>query len=207
MTKHKPDDRLQKVIDAGITAKRGRKPGSASPKGPRTELIQIPPSTPGYKLVQMLFEEAAARSKTLKEVSEESGVGLSTLSHLRTGRRLASQLERDIVKRIADWLGLPPLAAMMLAEQVTLQDFYSAQSDLQDNIKRALKYIASDPDWGVMMPRDVETWADDAKLFVIWCYEQATQTKLLGGGVNYQDLLEQLERFREEHPAADDRLG
>lgn len=207
MTKAKADgrsaeDRLRDVLQAGEVERPGPRPGQAGPKGPRTKLLYITPETPGYKLAQVLFEQVAARALSLAEASEEIGVSAGTLSHIRTGRRTADQLERDIIKRISDWLELPALAGLILAEQVTLKDFYSTTSELQAGIERALRFILSDGDWGVMVPRGVESWDDDAKLFVIWCYEQATKTKLLSGGVNYQDLLKQLERFREEHPAS-----
>ena len=192
---------LEKVIEVGSTERRGAKPGTSPTRGPRTELVLITPETPGYKLVQMLFERGAERSKSMAEMADEIDVGLSTLSHLRTGRRLASQLDKDILKRMAEWLGIPPLAAMMLAEQVTLKDFYGPVGKLEEDIKRAIKYIRSDGDWGNLAPRGLDSWDDESKLYVIWCYEQATGTKLLGGGVNYADLLEQLRAFREDYPA------
>lgn len=42
------------------------------------------------------------------------------------------------------------------------------------------------------MPKDIDTWSTDTKLYTIWCYEQATGRRLLPGGVDYEDLLQQM---------------
>lgn len=201
MTKEKtPSETLSKVIELEGQKRRSAKSGSTSSQSSRTDLFAITPEVPGYKLVQLLFETAAERAKTMSEMAEEIGVGQSTLSHLRTGRRFANQFDMDIIKRIAHWLEVPPLAAMMLAEQVTLSDFYGQVDKLDEDINRAIKFIRSDGDWGNLAPSGLDSWSNEAKLYVIWCYEQATGTLLLGGAVNYADLLEQMRDFREEFP-------
>ena len=128
----KNDKDLQKVIDAGI-----RKGGSGpkdgqrgKPKGPRTDYLQIEPETPGYKLVQVIFERAVGEGLASTDLADHLGIAPSTLSHLKTGRRLASSLGRDVIEKFAEFLNYPVLAVLILAEQVHLSDFYSPRNDL-----------------------------------------------------------------------------
>ncbi|WP_083024462.1 helix-turn-helix domain-containing protein [Vreelandella lionensis] len=123
------DKGLRKVIEAGI-----RKSGSGpkdgqkgKPKGPRSDYLQIEPETPGYKLIQVIFERAVSEGLASTDLAEHLGIAPSTLSHLKTGRRLASSLGRDVIEKFAEWLNYPVLAVLILAEQVRLEDFYSRQ--------------------------------------------------------------------------------
>lgn len=193
---------LRKVIEAGK-----RKPGSGpkggqkgKPKGPRSDYLQIEPETPGYKLVQIIFERAVNEGISTSELAEQLGLAASTLSHLKNGRRLANSLGRDVIGRFAEWLNYPVLAVMILAEQVRLEDFYSPQNDLDRAIDRALHFMADDPEWGGMMPKDLDGASTHMKLWSVWMYERATKTRLITGGIDYLDLLNAMEDFRTDTP-------
>jgi|GEM_PF-2566377 len=199
----KNDKDLQKVIDAGI-----RKGGSGpkdgqrgKPKGPRTDYLQIEPETPGYKLVQVIFERAVGEGLASTDLADHLGIAPSTLSHLKTGRRLASSLGRDVIEKFAEFLNYPVLAVLILAEQVHLSDFYSPRNDLDRAIDRALQFMADDPEWGGMMPKDLEGASTHMKLWSVWMYERATKTRLITGGVDYLDLLKSMDEFRGEFPS------
>ena len=69
------NDDLKKVIEAGK-----RKPGpgpkggqKGKPKGPRSDYLQIEPDTPGYKLVQIIFERAVSEGISTTELAESLG--------------------------------------------------------------------------------------------------------------------------------------
>jgi len=199
----KNDKDLQKVIDAGI-----RKGGSGpkdgqrgKPKGPRTDYLQIEPETPGYKLVQVIFDRAVGEGLASTDLADHLGIAPSTLSHLKTGRRLASSLGRDVIEKFAEFLNYPVLAVLILAEQVHLSDFYSPRNDLDRVIDRALQFMADDPEWGGMMPKDLEGASTHMKLWSVWMYERATKTRLITGGVDYLDLLKSMDEFRGEYPS------
>ncbi|WP_350359701.1 helix-turn-helix transcriptional regulator (plasmid) [Vreelandella sp. SM1641] len=203
MDQGKNDKDLQKVIDAGI-----RKGGSGpkdgqrgKPKGPRTDYLQIEPETPGYKLVQVIFERAVGEGLASTDLADHLGIAPSTLSHLKTGRRLASSLGRDVIEKFAEFLNYPVLAVLILAEQVHLSDFYSPRNDLDRVIDRALQFMADDPEWGGMMPKDLEGASTHMKLWSVWMYERATKTRLITGGVDYLDLLKSMDEFRGEYPS------
>lgn len=173
-------------------------------KGPRTQLVAIDPDTPGYMLVYQLYQKAKDRSISISELAEQTGVSQSTLSHLRAGRRHATELSRENIEAIAEWMGQPVMAVLLMAEQVKHDDFFVPngrdEEAWEDEINRALRFIRDDPEWACWLPRDIESGSNDLKRWVIWCYDQAAGTKLLRGGVDYYDLLQQMVEFREEEP-------
>ena len=179
-------------------------PAQKQQKGTRTQLVAIERDTPGYMLVYQLYQKAKDRSVSTTEMAEQMGISQSTLSHLRTGRRLATELNRENIEAIAKWMEQPVFGVMLMAEQVTHDDLYlpNGEEDVgwEDEINRALRFIRDDPEWACWLPRDIESASNDLKRWVIWCYDQAAGTKLLRGGINYHDLLGKMSDFRAENP-------
>lgn len=191
----------QRLQDARPDTKRAG-PGQNHRKQARTGgIVPIDPETPGYQFVHQLIQAIQQRNLNLGDAAEEMGVSASTLSQLRSGRRLASALDEEILERMATWMNIPMLAAMILADRLELKHFYvSRENSLQHDIDRALRYISEDPSWGGLMPRGIDKMAMDYQLFVIWSYEQATGLRLLSGGVNYTQLLSDMDEFRNVYP-------
>ncbi|BBI65784.1 hypothetical protein HSBAA_PA_3870 (plasmid) [Vreelandella sulfidaeris] len=98
-------------------------------------------------MVQVIFERAVGEGLASTDLADHLGIAPSTLSHLKTGRRLASSLGRDVIEKFAEFLNYPVLAVLILAEQVHLSDFYSPRNDLDRAIDRALQFMADDPEW------------------------------------------------------------
>jgi len=194
------DARTAKAKKSAVRPK-AKGPSARGVRGPRLSM-DIDSTTQGYKLVKLIQEQAVEQNMTMDQVADETGISSSTLSHLRRGRRLASALDRDIVDRLAKWMGLPVIAVMILGEQITMNDFYSPKEDMEESIERAMRFILSDPEWGAMIPRAAVEGDREIKLYTIWCYEQATQTRLLTGGVDIDALLAEMGAFREKNPLA-----
>ncbi|BBI65416.1 hypothetical protein HSBAA_PA_0190 (plasmid) [Vreelandella sulfidaeris] len=74
-------------------------------------------------MVQVIFERAVGEGLASTDLADHLGIAPSTLSHLKTGRRLASSLGRDVIEKFAEFLNYPVLAVLILAEQVHLSDF------------------------------------------------------------------------------------
>lgn len=156
-------------------------------------------SMPGLKLMAALDRAALERGIHSNELSEMLGMRSADLSRLRHGRIDVVKLPRERLQAIADWLGIPMLAAMLLAEQVKPEDFYPTKFGEKDSldlkIARARNYILADPEWSGMIPRGMlesETPLD-WQLYTIWCYEQATGLVLIKGTADYMKLLDDLE--------------
>lgn len=187
MTTSKKENTAPKVIASKLTASQQR--GGF-----------VTTDVPGYKFVWLLKQTMTERDVTIGEVVENTGVSQSTISHLMTGRRSAVRLEKESIAALSKWMGLPVLSGLILAEHVSPEDFYTDTSLLDANIDRAVRYILSDGDWGAYAPRSILTAENDTKLYLIWCYEQATKVKLLSGSVDFISLIEMMKKFRAEHP-------
>ena len=154
----------------------------------------------GYKLIWLIRQTIAERNITLATLSEITGISSATLSHIQTGRRATTGLEKSSIKALAEWLGIPILSAMLLAEQITPEDFYTTESMEDGSLSRAVRYVLSDPDWGAHAPREIlNSDSKEVQMYLVWCYEQATKTKLLAGGVDYLSLIKSMDNFRNEH--------
>lgn len=162
--------------------------------------MKVGPDIPGYKLIWMINQAAAAEGLNQQDLSKILGMATSSVSYILTARKDIRKLDKSVFNKIAKWLDLPVLSVLMLAEQITPEDFYSDKTSMDEAINRATKLILSDPDWGAYAPRELlNSDSKDLKIFLIWCYEKATNTKLLPGAVDYLDLIKQLEDFRKEN--------
>ena len=199
----RPATRTTKTQDgkAEATSPNADAGGPPRTSSPRLS-VEIGKSTPGYKLVKLIVEQAIEQNLTMTEVAGITGISSSTLSHLRRGRRFTTALERDIIDRLAEWMELPVIAVMILGEQVRMEDFYSPKEDMDEAVERAMRFIISDPDGGAMIPKAALDGDREMKLYTIWCYEQATQARLLSGGVDIDALLKEMKAFRDDAPSA-----
>lgn len=162
--------------------------------------MKVGPDTPGYKLIWMINQAAAAQNLTQHDLSDLLGMAPSSISYILTARRDIRKIDKAVFINIAKWLELPVLSVMMLAEQITPDDFYTEKASMDNAITRATQLILSDPDWGAYAPRELlDSDNRELKIFLIWCYEKATNTKLLPGAIDYLDLMKQLEDFRSEN--------
>lgn len=163
--------------------------------------LSVSPSTVGYKLIWLIRQKCKRESITQYDLAEIIGVSASHISNIFTARKDMRTFDRDTFKKIAAWLELPVLSVMMLAELVTPEDFYLEDAK-SASIQRAINLILNDPEWGAFAPKEILTADLSIQLYIIWCYEQATKTKLISGAVDYLDLMENLSEFREEHKPA-----
>lgn len=161
----------------------------------------------GALLLKAIEQAKTDRGMYWKDVAEELDMHKGELSRLRVGHIDISRLSRERIEKIANFLGVPPLAAMILAETVSPTDFYMQEGkeigSVQSRIERAVRFIMSDPEWSAMIPKDAldsET-GDDWRLFLVWCYEKATGLVLIDGSVDYIELLKQVEEHQQKRDA------
>lgn len=161
----------------------------------------LPPETPGYKLLWLVNQQVSSQSISLAQLADLTGISVSTISQLQRGMRTTTSLGSKSIRGLSTWLELPVLAVMMLAEQITPEDFYTEKQINQISIERAIAFILGDPDWGTYAPKSLlDSDNRETQLFVIWCYEEATGTKLLSSNIDYHSLIGSMTQFREEVP-------
>lgn len=144
----------------------------------------------GWRLLRVIEEKSTEEGLNVSETAQAIGINPTYLSQLRSATRCPSRIDKELIIQIANWLNLPSLAVMILADQVKMEDFYSNQDDFELSINRAVKFILADPSWGSMMPKTFVDGTKEEKIYMIWCYEQATKSKLLTGGIDYLKLLQ-----------------
>lgn len=141
----------------------------------KTELQQMP------RLIDWLYRTAAARGHTKAEMSQQIGVTFGYVRQLATGVRLVEQVSGDFCRACANYLDIPPVAVMLAAGRITLQDF------LMPEVERApgwqltvgLERIAADPLVGCLMPQEVWDAPDSVKQLLVALYEDATKQELM----------------------------
>lgn len=165
--------------------------------------LSIDATHPGYKLIWKIHEKCINENIPSKELAEIIGVSQTTISYIFTGRKDVRELDKQIYTKLAFWLEMPVLSVMMLAELIVPEDFYTSEKqNLTRAIDRAITLILADPEWGAFAPKEILGSNNEIKMYIIWCYEQATNTRLISGAVDYLDLIKNLAEFRENFSAA-----
>jgi len=137
------------------------------------------------------MEARAARGLTYEQVANEHlGMSRSHLLMLRSGARTISNVSYDTMTRIAKFLGIPPVLAMLAGGQLRLADFYQTPEMLHQGLGQALAYIQRDPELGPHMPATVFSADQDLQGFILLLYERATGKTLIPGRVGLSDIVE-----------------
>lgn len=168
--------------------------GLASAAGLSTDALKLP----GATLVNLILEVRVARGLTYEQLAEEHlGISRSHLMMLRTGKRTIVNISSRTMKRIAAFLGIPPVVAMLAGGQLGLEDFYQTPEMLQQGLAQAMKFIQRDPDIGPYMPATVFLADEAVQRFIMLLYEKATGRTLIPSRVSLADIVESYKTLEE----------
>lgn len=165
----------------------------------RTSIVEVEPDVPGYRLLVLLFRTAADRNMLSREVAEAIRVTPGYLTHLRNGTQPMTNVSRDVIERISNFVGVPVVMAMMLADQLSAKDYYLTDIQrLEEEVSNAIELIKRDSEWGGLMPVEVSEGGSLAlRQFIVLCYERATGRRLVQGKINLPALVEEMRRLEE----------
>jgi len=129
----------------------------------KAELQQMP------RLIDWLYRTAAARGQTKAEMSQQIGVTFGYVRQLATGVRLVEQVSGDFCRACANYLDIPPVAVMLAAGRITLQDFLMPEVERAPGwqLTAGLERIAADPLVGCLMPQEVWDAPDPVKQLLV----------------------------------------
>jgi transcriptional regulator with XRE-family HTH domain len=148
-------------------------------------------NAPGATLVALILEARSARGLTYPELAEKHlGISRSHLLMLRSGQRAISNVSDEVMGRIAKFLGLPKVVAMLAGGQLRLEDFYQKPEMVREGLEPALKFIQRDPDVGPYMPPGVFVADEALQRFILLLYEKATGKTLIPSRVSLTDVVE-----------------
>lgn len=141
----------------------------------KEELQQVP------RLIDWLYRTAAARGQTKAEMSQQIGVTFGYVRQLATGVRLVEQVSGDFCRACAKYLDIPPVAVMLAAGRITLQDFLMPEVERTPGWQLAagLERIAADPLIGCLVPPEVWDAPNSVKQLLVALYEDATKQELM----------------------------
>jgi transcriptional regulator with XRE-family HTH domain len=152
-------------------------------------------SRPGAALMALLFEEAGRRGMNQGELADELGVHYSYLSGLRSGTNSVPKIGADLIGKIAAFMGLPRIAVMLAAGQLTLEDFYYAPDAISDYLVQALRTIQTDKVFGPITPPEIFEVSRPIQLLLITLYEEVRKQTLIPGRVTPEKLAERFGAF------------
>ena len=140
-------------------------------------------------LISWLVKEAGSRGKSTKELAVDLGVSYSYLALLRSGTRDIRQVSDEFIRAAAAYLGAPRIRVMMAAGKVQPEDFMDSTPHGLDELKRALEFVKSDPNWGLFFPNSLLEADPAIQQFVMLAYERATGRVLITRTHSVEQLL------------------
>lgn len=181
----------KKVSHIGSASRKER--GAAPTVPPKEMATTVTGDDPGYLLVRKLFQKAGQLGMSQEDLGAELGLSAGYISHIRMGRAEPTGFNRHTLERIASFLEIPVIAAMMLAEQVRPEDFAPPDKAIEQEIIRCLEFMEKDASWMGFLPKSVFHQPLDMQLFAIWSYEQATGTTILSNMVDLDRLINEIQ--------------
>lgn len=184
----KAEEKAKKIINSGL-----KKSASTPVKAKSQGGGETPPAV----LVSWLIREAENRGMQMRELASALGVTYGYIAQLRNGTRLASRAGMEFISKAAEFLGTPKVTVMVAAEMLTPADFYTG-TDYKQEIQRAVRFISTDPEWGALVPKDLEDQGIDVQQFVVLAYEKATGRVLLRKKKPPEHILEEVQELRKQ---------
>lgn len=136
----------------------------------------------GVRLVEALKAECEAAGLPLSHLAAKLGIVKTYWQAICSGHKSIQPLveKPEACRVFADFLRVPKITVMSLAEVVLAEDFVVEQS-LDDQLNSVYLSMARDPLWSSLVPRPA-TWdtADQSmKMLIVSLYQAALQASML----------------------------
>jgi transcriptional regulator with XRE-family HTH domain len=134
-------------------------------------------------LIDALFKKGAAQHLGPRDLAGMLGISYPYLMHLSKGRRQADGprgIDREVLKRAAEFLEIPVAQAYVLAGILRPEDFYYKPT-LDEKIEAAYQNMRENGLWSGFAPSEAH-WGrlpKDVKLTLAVLYEQVVNQDLL----------------------------
>lgn len=150
---------------------------------------------PGGALMSAVIQCAKERDIRLDTMARELGVNYGYINQLRNGIRLVKYISNDFSIACANFLGVPRMLVLMLADIVTLEDLSECKNRHATEVCRAMDFICGDPSWGPLMTPCIRH-SDELSLFgIVKLYEASTGKVLLNSNLTAEALVDELEKL------------
>lgn len=134
----------------------------------------------GRVLASRLRERMYEQDHRVKDVAEILGISPAYLSQLLAGDRHFSSVSDQLIRRIADYLRLPPITCFVLAGRFKTDDFLVPDAESDRLRARALRFV-SDSSFAVEARVDYQMLQRapvELQSLVLSLYQTATNAQL-----------------------------
>ena len=133
-------------------------------------------------LLRVLVAEASRRGDTLAQLSKQLGVTYERLAQWRRGEGSIDKARGLVHELAAQYLGLPPVLAMVMAKKIGLMQFvWPAGAPLKDRVELELQRLRRDPFLGAFVPEELATATPALQLFVVFLFHELGGQGAQGG--------------------------
>ncbi|WP_341645929.1 helix-turn-helix domain-containing protein [Thauera sp. SDU_THAU2] len=135
----------------------------------------------GRVLASRLRERMYQQDQKVKDVAEIFAISPAYFSQLLAGDRSFSSVSDQLIRRIADYLRLPPITCFVLAGRFKADDFLVSDAESDRLFSRALRFV-SDSSFAVEARVDYQMLQRapvELQRLVLSLYQTATNAKLI----------------------------
>lgn len=132
-------------------------------------------------LFDWLDEQTSRQGMNYTDLAKHLRISRPYLYALRKQQRDPRNMDRDLIERIASFLGRPVISVYMGAGILGNRDFYPpGDKRLTQECQRAMDFIRADPEWSSLVPSQPQL-SLAMQLFTVRAYEKATGRTLVKG--------------------------
>lgn len=148
--------------DTGTGKKPAKPRVSASSKKSAKPLAKAPlekhlkKPVEGRRLINLIKKTIIDRGLHERSIADITGVTQIYWNSMANGNRQIKSLGKDKLEKIADFLGLPLIQVLILADYLVISDFFNGKT-LEDQLVLTLRKMQEDPQWAGYAP-DLEIW-------------------------------------------------
>lgn len=146
------------------------------------DIGQQPDHLPGEALMNALFKRARERGQNIGDMAKELGVSHAYLSLLRSGQRQIPNINDEFSTACAQYLGIPRIYVLLLAEKLKSNDFYgTSESGMSKKLANALRMVTDSEEAAraSVSAEDINQLPTRVQHLLVQLYQDAHQLQLL----------------------------
>jgi transcriptional regulator with XRE-family HTH domain len=159
------------------------------PEGYGSKKLRVP----GFRLIARLKQRIAELGVGDRYIADIMGITPIYWNSLTNGHRKMNSLDKGKMERIAEFLDIPIVQVMVLADYLEPSDFFPG--DMNAHLKAAYEKMKVDPSWAAWAPtaKEWDSLSIPTKTGFVMLYETVYQKSLLRRAeVENPDLAEKM---------------
>ena len=149
----------------------------------------------GKRLITLIKRTLIDKNLPDRYIADLMGVTTIYWNSMCNGHRKIKAVGKDKLERIGEFLGIPTVQVMILADYFEPTDFYAKRS-LEDELEMVLQAMRTDPNWIALTPSK-EEWVQlpvNTKILIALLFEREAGRSFMS-------------KLQMEHPALAKKLG